>query len=163
MKRAGSPTKRPETDSLSRNIRPVFAGFSLPTIAQLVVDKPGSHGVSIAFFVSGTGFLLAGYQLSINGLMKETRGPKAFRATLTYIGMILIMIGLGVLAKPVQRVGWIPICILGLGLGLPIAAIVVRHCREALGSSRNGTPLGVKIRDWWRETDADLAVNANQE
>ena len=109
-----------DTGSFTRAIGPLFAAFSLPTIAQLVGERPTPWG-SVACFLVGTGLLLAGFQFSISDLFPESVGVRKLRAFLTWSGMLAVIVGLGLLAVHAKGLLWAPILILWfVGLALPL-------------------------------------------
>jgi hypothetical protein len=110
---SGTSSDSPDTGSFTQAIGPLFAAFSLPTIAQLIGQRP-IPWPSVALFTAGTGFLVAGYQFSINNALPETQGPRKLRALRTYVGMAGIAGGLSLLVGSTKRDYrcW-PLCVLG--------------------------------------------------
>jgi hypothetical protein len=135
---SGTSSDGPDTGSFTQAIGPLFAAFSLPTIAQLIGQRP-IPWPSVALFTAGTGFLVAGYQFSINNALPETQGPRKLRALLTYVGMAGIGGGLSLLVGSTKRdYRWWPLCVLWVGFGLPF---LLRVCL------RDFRPVIVKLKD----------------
>jgi hypothetical protein len=113
------PAER-EHESYSRVVAPVLAGFSLPAIVSLATGTtPGQpyRDISVACFITATGFFLASFQLTIGGVYRRLYGWGTFRAGLTFAGILLLVTALMVLAAAVSHYWWMDLALAALALG----------------------------------------------
>jgi hypothetical protein len=113
------PTER-ERESYSRVVAPVLAGFSLPAIVSLATGTtPGQpyRDISVACFITATGFFLASFQLTIGGVYRRLYGWGKFRAGLTFSGILLLVTALMVLVAAVSDHWWMDLALAALALG----------------------------------------------
>jgi len=112
--------KAPEHESYSRVVAPVLAGFSLPAIVSLATGTtPGQpyRDISLACFITATGFSLVSFQLTIGGIYRRLYGWGKLRAGLTFSGILLLVTALMVLVAAVSDHWWMDLALAALGLG----------------------------------------------
>lgn len=113
------PTE-PEHESYSRVVAPVLAGFSLPAIVSLATGTtPGQpyRDISLACFITATGFFLISFQLTIGRVYRQLYSWGKLRAGLTFAGILLLVTALMVLAAAVSDHWWMDFALAALGLG----------------------------------------------
>jgi len=105
-------------------VAPWLAGFTLPPIVQLALSpRPWQpwHEASLAFFIAATGLLLAGYQLSIGSLYRDECPWNEIRASLTFGGLVSLMVAVSILIWSTAGVGPVlALVVLVLGIAVPI-------------------------------------------
>lgn len=112
---------------VSQVVAPVLAAFTLPTIALIALSPPAHWAnLMLSLFVASTGLLLAGFQLSVGRLFRDEFPWNQIRSSLTYLGLICLAAGLGLLTvSQTTREGrpllYAALVILTLGVLVPIA------------------------------------------
>src|SRR5579859_2599160 len=119
-------------EHFTRLIAPFLAGFSLPTIAQLVTGTSPPQpwrDIVVALFVAAAGLLLAGFQMSIGSLYSST---SEFRPLLSFAGLGLITLALATLVLSAKDIAeWnllvFAVVVLGLGVFVPMGVRIRLH------------------------------------
>jgi hypothetical protein len=154
-------------ESYSRVVAPLLAGLSLPAIVALATakdpDKP-SREIALSFLIMATGLFLASFQLTIGPVYMRTYHWGMFRAGLSVVGILFLIVALSVLIGAVAgwRHWWVVIVVVVLGaggitqlvawvslnlltwyrsrrLGLPPAKTAITSCRARHSASRRTT------------------------
>ena len=147
-------------------VAPVLIAFTMPTVALIATSKdwpPPYYDDSwrvatLSMFIAASGFFLAGVQLIDGDLIPRWWGVStgAVRAVLTYLGLIFVGGGLGMLVLPsMRRTPWVPstvrwvadrwwvsLLVLGLGVAVPILLRVGRWVIAQFAPARTDRPRG---------------------
>ena len=114
----------------------MLAGLSLPAIVSLATaTTPGKpwREVALSFLIAATGLFFAGFQITIGSVYARLYHWGKFRAGLTVVGIIFLVVTLIVLILGVAGHSWAAIAMAVLvlgGLTQPLARIWLRCSRE---------------------------------
>ena len=140
------PRKAPGDDdgqeqSFSAVVAPVLAGFTLAAITGLATsNKPGQpwSDLALSYMIMATGFFLASIQLSVGDLYRShLKDWGTGRATLTFIGIALLVAALIVLVAAVAAHWWVTVALVVLGLGgvIPIGFQLYQYLQRPKGQA----------------------------
>ena len=114
-------TSDPQQDSYSRIVAPLLAGFTLPTIVILATlpENPQTtfQNIALACFIAATGCFMASFQLTIGWVYTEVFGLGRYRAKLTFVGIVLLVVALMVLVAAMPGHWWTDVALGILVLG----------------------------------------------
>jgi hypothetical protein len=129
-------------DQFSGTVVPIFVAFSVPTVTLIVTtDKwavppsPTFRLLLAGLFIASSGCFLASFQCGVGSVKRAVTGT--VRAILTYLGLAFLWAGLIVLVIPLVS-----------GLTLPFQILsAIAMCLLTIGVA---LPIWLRIRDWAR-------------